>query len=702
MKKHTLYVIALLTALVCFAQPDVEASIFSKAKNKITGAAKKIKNTAVNVKEKVEVTGGWDRYIYAWGEYAIPDSERWTAIRTVYKKNSRDMGNFWDIPGDGSAVRGPGKKLQLWEMKYKFQRSPEQDRRYKFIPLWERSGKVEDIGYYLISCSTGYYVHNTSGAPAGSESQIPSGYVYIKSVQSGKSGINGFWDQPGRSSGYKEGANLAIYRKDSGSDQQFRFVSAGGGKYYIVSRNGGYVDLDHNKNADGANIHIWSPNRTDAQKFRVLHMGGGRWKIYTSRGRAVCTPRSYTNGSNIHTWSDHSGSWMEWYFIDSEANRGQLEVNRSSSLYTDNSYHWKIENTGKNRFRFISRADNKYLAISGRASANGAELAMSSAGNSGAAWEFIIISKGQEKKSTGDLVKKRAGEVNKKLSRMKDIIKKKGYKFRVKATSVFNKTIKEITGAFDVEPDPSSAVYMKNDKAPSSLPESIRRSADMRSFNWRDINMMTPVKNQEQCGSCWAFSGMGVYESVYKIMHGKELDLSEQYAVDCIEGVTAQGRKADCGSCNGGNVPFLFRSMITNGTAPEKTRPYLAKNSLCSRKNADMPYRIKQYGYITSGPPSVKQIKEALCKYGPVFSSMKVSDTRLFMSYAGGIYNEKVRVSGPRDTNHAIIIAGWDDSKKAWLVRNSWGSDWGENGYVWIEYGCSNIGSNVSWIRLDL
>ncbi|HPR38866.1 MAG TPA: C1 family peptidase [Spirochaetota bacterium] len=693
-KREYGFICLLLISFVLFTIPGVQANIFNKAKNKITGTAKK-------VKEKVEVTGGWDRYIYAWGGHDIPDNERWTAIRTPHKKNKNDMGNFWDIPGDGAAVKGPGKKLQLWEMPYKFQRSPEMDRRYKFIRLWERTGKIEDIGYYLIECNTGYYVRNTARATSGTvEGRVPSGFVYIKSAQSGRSGEQGFWDQPGSKSRFREGDNLAIWSRDYGIDQQFFFRPAGGGMYYIVSRNGGYADLDHQKNSDGANIHIWSSNQSNAQKFRLQHMGNGRWKIYTAFGRALCTPRSYNNGSNIHTWADHQGLWMEWYFIDAgSGNSGNAEVNRSASIDTDASYHWSIDNTGNNRFTFNSRSDNNYLTAAGNASANGSALIMTPGRNSNSEWEFIIISKGSEKKSTEDLVKKRTSEVNRKLADLNKTIKKKGYKFRVKATSVINKTIKEITGAFDVPPDPSSSVAMKNDKAPSSLPSSIKRSADMRAFNWRDINMMTPVKNQKQCGSCWAFSGIAVYESVYKIMHSRELDLSEQYVVDCIEGVTAAGVNADCGSCNGGNVPFLFRSMVTNGTATESQFPYNAKNNSCSRKNANMPYRIKQQGYITTNPPSVKEIKEAICKYGPLFSSLKV--TNLFQAYGGGVYDEKVHVSGPRDTNHAIVIAGWDDSKNAWLVRNSWGENWGENGYVWIEYGCANIGSNVAWIRLD-
>ncbi len=511
-----------------------------------------------SVVNKVEITGGWDRYIYDWAEHDIPDTERWTAIRTPFKKNSSDMGNFWDIAGAGELTRGAGKPLQLWEIEFKFQKSPEIDRRYKFFPLWERTGKVEDIGYYLILCNTSYYVH------------------------------------------------------------------------YVPAR-----------------------ELTRKVLARV---------VKEKRGAVV-------------------------------------EVNTSAGINTDTGYHWKIDNTGKNRFTFTSRADGSFITASGKASDNGSVLTTSQTKTANSEWEFIIISKGEEKKSTEELVKKRADEINKKVNQFSEEIKKKGYKFRVKATDVINKSIKEITGSFDVEPDPKDAVYMKNDKAPSSLPALIKRSPDMKAFNWRDINMMTPVKNQKSCGSCWAFSAIGVYEGVYKIMHGKDIDLSEQYVVDCLEGITSAGKHFDCGSCNGGNTPFTFRTMISHGIPLESQVPYLAQNSVCSNKNAAMPYKVKQHGYITNDKPAIKEIKEAICKYGPVFSSTKV--TPLFQAYGGGVYDEKVPVSGPRDTNHAMIIVGWDDSKNAWLVRNSWSEKWGEDGYVWIEYGCANIGSNVAWIRLD-
>jgi len=141
-------------------------------------------------------------------------------------------------------------------------------------------------------------------------------YFYIKSVKSGYQN-RGYWDQPGKPSRFRRGANLSVYSRDGGADQQFRFVNAGNGSYFIVSRNGGYVDVDNNGYRNGTNIHIWTRNSSAAQKFRFQHLGNGRWKIYTSRGRVVCLKGMQdSNGTNIHIWSNHNASSVEWTFFD--------------------------------------------------------------------------------------------------------------------------------------------------------------------------------------------------------------------------------------------------------------------------------------------------------------------------------------------------------------------------------------------------
>jgi cathepsin L len=87
---------------------------------------------------------------------------------------------------------------------------------------------------------------------------------------------------------------------------------------------------------------------------------------------------------------------------------------------------------------------------------------------------------------------------------------------------------------------------------------------------------------------------------------------------------------------------------------------------------------------------NVNRIKKALCQYGPL--SAAIRSTRAFHAYTGGIFDQK----RPGRVNHAIVIVGWDDSKNAYLIKNSWGKDWGLNGYAWVDYRSNSVGN---WAR---
>lgn len=649
-------------------------------------------NPFEKIKDAIEVTGGWDRYIYAWGDTAIPDNDRWTAVRTPHKKNNMDMGNFWDVPGEGDETKKPGKALQLWELPYKFQKSPDHDRRYKFIPLWEKTGRAEDRGFYIVQSETGCCMRNAAGAQNAAD-RTPEGNVFIKSADTGETGETGFWDQPGGPSRFKQGDRVGIYSRDYGTDQQYRFIPVGGGFYTIVSANGGYADVAGGKDGDGVNIQMWSPNGTASQKFRIVPTKDRRWKIYTSWGRAVCA-----SDKAVYTWKDSDGRKLEWYFIAAGVNG--VELNSSPAINTDTAYHWKISNTGKNRFTFTSRVDGKYLTAAGNASANGAQLITSSVKNDNAEWEFIIISHSGEKKSTGQLIGDRTEDVqnivSKKLEGFNRTIKEKGYKFSVGATSVIAKTIDEITGFIENGGIGDDGIPLaEEDKEPSPLPNTIVRDPGMKAFNWRDAGLMSAVKDQRSCGSCWAFASTGVYEGVFKIMYGREIDLSEQFIVDCL-----RFGDLDCGSCNGGSPYNVFNALVKTSAVDELQSPYLGKDSSCSGAGAAGSYKLRKWGFVSMPDKKceVKDVKKALCKYGPLTTS--VMATEIMMAYTSGIFDERTTFNPPDRTNHAVVIIGWDDAKNAWLVRNSWGENWGEKGYIWIDYNTNNIARKALWIRL--
>ena len=223
-------------------------------------------------------------------------------------------------------------------------------------------------------------------------------------------------------------------------------------------------------------------------------------------------------------------------------------------------------------------------------------------------------------------------------------------------------------------------------------------SPALAAFSWVSRNKVTPVRHQGSCGSCWAFASAAVLESNYYIRNNKAMDFSEQHMLDCAK--SRRGRKA--GSCNGGWYGHVFEYLMVKNAQKEKDIPYKKRDMFCKPTlSMRKQYRVAAWGYVKrdAGIPTVREMKEALVKYGPIAACVKV--TPAFQAYVGGIFDENPRVSGPRDINHAITIVGWDDNKRAYLVKNSWGTRWGDKGYVWVEYGSNNIGYGAAWLVVE-
>ncbi len=265
-----------------------------------------------------------------------------------------------------------------------------------------------------------------------------------------------------------------------------------------------------------------------------------------------------------------------------------------------------------------------------------------------------------------------------------------------------------ITDEEEIEKEEEEFGYKEEEKTEEKEePETDIRNAPSpgsKAFNWVSRSMVTPVRYQAQCGSCWAFTSVAVVESNYMIRRNVTIDLSEQHLLDCAEAqqpIYRNGQvyyiKNKAGTCQGGWYGPVFEYLRTNSAALESQIPYKNAQGAC-RASSTNKYKIVAWGYVKpdAGIPTVSEMKEALCKYGPIAACVKV--TPALQAYKSGIFDEFASVSGERDINHAITIVGWDDSKESYLVKNSWGTQWGDKGYVWIKYGCNNIGYGAAWI----
>jgi C1A family cysteine protease len=336
--------------------------------------------------------------------------------------------------------------------------------------------------------------------------------------------------------------------------------------------------------------------------------------------------------------------------------------------------------------------------------------------------------------------------VTEKLKKLRAAIAKKKSSYQVGATSVSEKPLKEITGltgepdlkaakeqkkkaetrrgkpnlvratmreratpppaarkrgrerrdADDASPLADSKIIVTPDDARGTsgewFPSSAMPSPTNPQFSWRD--KLSPVRNQETCGSCWAFAALGAYEGSQSLLNDEKLDLSEQQLVNCVP-----AHPSTAGDNCRGNMPATALDWMTNNGSPtEQSLSYSGRMTSCNtglRSN----FKPISWGFVSEDDPraipSTQAIKEAIAQHGPIVSTVYV--TEAFQSYTGGVFDE----GAPGRPNHAIVIAGWDDARKAWHVRNSWGSGWGEDGYIWVKYGANSIGYLSNWVDAE-
>jgi KDEL-tailed cysteine endopeptidase len=212
----------------------------------------------------------------------------------------------------------------------------------------------------------------------------------------------------------------------------------------------------------------------------------------------------------------------------------------------------------------------------------------------------------------------------------------------------------------------------------SSLPSSV---------DWVKAGAVTPVKNQGQCGSCWSFSATGAMEGYWYIQTEQLVSLSEQQLVDC-------SRKYGNMGCSGGLMDDAFLYAIDNGMCTESAYPYTASDGTCHACST-----VVNIAGCADVPPKNQVLLKEAVSHGPVSVAIE-ADTRYFQSYSGGILTS---TNCGTKLDHGVLIVGYgeDNGQKYWTVKNSWGTSWGEKGYVRIARTESTNDAGICGIALQ-
>ncbi|MBF0225970.1 MAG: hypothetical protein HQK76_10985 [Desulfobacterales bacterium] len=285
------------------------------------------------------------------------------------------------------------------------------------------------------------------------------------------------------------------------------------------------------------------------------------------------------------------------------------------------------------------------------------------------------------------------------LDSIRSKIKQNGYNFTVDHNWVYDMSPEEKSKFFSRKPSQPPKNAPRNYKAfkPSKkfLPSS---------FDWRSKDGHTyigPVRNQGGCGSCYAFGATAAAEGNYNMRNnlydGNAIDFSEAYIAFCL-----RDYYPGFDGCDGANYDYEELTALTErGIALESCFPYTDSDPGACQHGSCPVSTFNNWGRVGCG--DIDAIKQAIMTYGVVDAAVYVTDA--FSSYSSGIFNDTSTSCSSNPcyytaTNHAIALVGWDDNNGNgyWILRNSWGASWGENGYMRISYQAARVACEVCYL----
>lgn len=201
-------------------------------------------------------------------------------------------------------------------------------------------------------------------------------------------------------------------------------------------------------------------------------------------------------------------------------------------------------------------------------------------------------------------------------------------------------------------------------------------------FDWRALGFSIPVRNQGQCGGCWAFSTAMAVDYAMLIFQGRNEIISEQEIVDC---------DTDFWGCQGGD--FAGAYILANGESLDSDYPYKAVSGSCKAKSKPRIAPLSSWSNLgtANAAPTTEELQLALMEFGPL--SVSVAANSAWDSYSGGVMTS----CSSTQIDHMVTLVGWD-GKGNWIIQNQWGSDWGDNGFILMPYGCDLIANDAAYV----